>query len=138
LKRILIVDDNPADLLLLEEAFAGAGLTECCCRSANDAEEALKLLRAPEEAKADLVVVDLKLPKTSGLEVVRAMRREPALAAIPIVVWSSSIARREAEVLRELGVECITKPNRLEDYEEIGKRLDHLIDQRGHRAQTAG
>jgi CheY-like chemotaxis protein len=137
MKRILIVDDNPADLLLMKEAFAGAGLSHCHCDTARDGEEALRLLRSSQTARVDLVVIDLNLPKTPGAEVVRAIRRDPALAAIPIVVWSSSIIRREAELLNELGVECIIKPNRLEDYEEIGKRLDHLIDQRGHRAQSA-
>jgi CheY-like chemotaxis protein len=137
MKRILIVDDNPADLILIQEAFVSAGLVDCQCSAAPDGEEALRILRSPGNRQADLVVVDLNLPKTPGVELVQSMRRDPALAGIPIVVWSSSIIRREAELLNELGVECIIKPSRLEDYEEIGKRLDHLIDQRSHRAQSA-
>jgi CheY-like chemotaxis protein len=139
MKRIVVVEDNPADLVLIKEALGRVGLAEYCCDVAEDGDEALQMLQNRTRAReqTDLIVLDLNLPRTPGIEVVRAIRRNPALASTPVVAWSSSILHRDAAQLTELGVECIVKPNHLREYEEIGKRFQQLIEEQRHRVQGA-
>jgi CheY-like chemotaxis protein len=139
MRRIVVVEDNPADLVLIREALERAGLADYCCDVAEDGEEAIRMLqkRTLERQPTDLVVLDLNLPRTPGIEVVKAIRRDPALASTRVVAWSSSILHRDAMQLTELGVECIVKPSHLQEYDEIGRRFQQLIQGERHRVQGA-
>ncbi len=81
--HLLVIEDNPADVVLLRRALAGAGL-DYQLTVINDGAEALALFR-PGRAllAADLAIVDLNLPKHSGLEVIEQMRANPAFAEMP-------------------------------------------------------
>lgn len=122
---ILLVEDNPADVELTLRALRKANLANPI-HVAADGAEALDYLfgTGKDEAKSDahhprVVILDLKLPKVSGLEVLRRIKAGPATTTIPVVVLSSS---REAPDVKEayaLGVNSyIVKPVDFEKFVE--------------------
>lgn len=96
--QILVVEDNPADVRLLEEVF-----TELCAnvqlRVAKDGAEGLEMITRtggkPNE-HPDLVLLDLNLPKISGHEVLARIKKNPNTCRIPVIVLTSS--RAESDV----------------------------------------
>lgn len=89
--RILIAEDHPASLELLRYLLSANGYE---ILSAEDGEAALDLAR---HHTPDLIICDLQMPKKNGYEVVGQLKREPALAAIPVVAVTafSMIGDRE-------------------------------------------
>jgi len=103
--KILIVDDEPEAVELVEFNLKQAGFD---ILTAAEGAEALKKARV---ALPNLIVLDLMLPEIDGLEVCKMLRRDPATAAIPIVM----VTAKAAEIDRILGLELgaddyITKP----------------------------
>jgi CheY-like chemotaxis protein len=94
--HILLVDDNPADVLLTEEALRDSGITHRLT-VARDGVEAMEALRSKERT-FDVVLLDLNLPRKDGREVLAEVRADPALRRIPVAVLTSSHA--EEDVLR--------------------------------------
>lgn len=95
--RVIVVDDNPADARLVAKLLdrcEGPPTTEV--RVFDDAVAALASLRGEPslvgEEIAHLVLLDQNLPRMTGVEFLREARSDPALAALPIVVLSSSVA----------------------------------------------
>ncbi len=93
---VLHVEDDPNDVFFVAHAF-GKIAPAVQLRRVSDGEEAVRYLRgeAPYDDRAAspapmLVLMDVKLPKRNGLEVLEWMRAEPALASLPVVVLSSS------------------------------------------------
>ena len=103
--KILVVDDEPDAVELIDFNFKAAGYEVV---TAADGNEALKKART---TLPDLIVLDLMLPEVDGLEVCKILRRDPATAAIPIIM----VTAKAAEIDRVLGLELgaddyITKP----------------------------
>jgi chemotaxis family two-component system response regulator Rcp1 len=118
--RVLVVDDNPADLVLVREALAG-NARRSQIDSVEDGVEAMAFLEHREKyvdtILPDLVILDLNLPKKAGLAVLAAMKAGPDLRRIPVVIFSTS--RLSADVSRsyELGANCyVTKPGNLDEF----------------------
>jgi CheY-like chemotaxis protein len=113
-RPILVVEDNLMDLDFLLQAFEENGVLNpvCVCR---DGEEALQFIEAhstPDDVRLPLLVLlDLRLPKVDGVEVLRQARLHPVWKRIPVVVVTTS--RENADISRayELGVNSyIVKP----------------------------
>jgi DNA-binding response OmpR family regulator len=103
--RVLVVDDEPNIVLSLEFLLQHAGYETT---TATDGEQALELVRS---AMPDVVLLDVMLPRRDGYEVCRAMKADPELARIPVIIVSAR--GQEVEVLRglELGAAAyVTKP----------------------------
>jgi DNA-binding response OmpR family regulator len=103
--RILVVDDEPEAAELVEFNLAQAGYNVV---TAEDGAAALEKARS---FLPSLIVLDLMLPEVNGLEVCKILRRDPATAAIPIIMLTA----RAAEIDRVLGLELgaddyVTKP----------------------------
>jgi len=81
--RIAVVDDDPDIVALVKATLKSRGYE---VTTAPDGEDGLRLIRS---TKPDLVILDLMMPKVSGLEVVRRLREEPETRDIPIVVLSA-------------------------------------------------
>lgn len=126
---ILVVEDNPADIFLIQQAFSSAGLSSDYAVSyAEDGEQALEKLAQLRSESLRLVLLDLNLPKSGGLEILQSIRSDQAFAHTLVVTWTSSIAPQEADRLYELGISChIVKPMRLEEYTAIGPLLRDLL-----------
>lgn len=126
---ILVVEDNPADVFLIRQALTSAGLvSDYSIIYADDGEEALEKLALLRSESLHLIVLDLNLPKSGGLEILQSIRADPAFSHTLVVTWTSSLAPHETERLFELGVNHhIVKPMRLEDYVAIGPLLRDLL-----------
>jgi CheY-like chemotaxis protein len=116
LKPILLVEDNPHDLELTLIALSKSQLANEVV-IARDGAEALDYLNCRGEYKGRqagnpaVVLLDLKLPKVDGLEVLKAIRATDGLRSIPVVMLTSS--KEEQDLLRsyELGVNAyVVKP----------------------------
>jgi CheY-like chemotaxis protein len=128
--EILLVEDNPRDLELTERALRKANLANRI-HVARDGEEALDFLfgegafagRDISQAPR-LVLLDLKLPKIDGLEVLQRMKSDPRTQSIPVVVLTSS--KEQSDIVRSynLGVNSyIVKPV---DFESFAASVQQL------------
>jgi chemotaxis family two-component system response regulator Rcp1 len=120
---ILLVEDNPGDARLTREALAHTTLSSTLC-DVRDGEQALAFLRREgpfaSAPTPRLVLLDLNLPRRDGREVLAAMKQDPALQHIPVVVLTSSEA--DEDILRSyrLHANCfITKPVDLDDLSRV-------------------
>jgi len=102
---ILHVEDDPVDVGNLRRALAQCGVTNPV-RVAGNAAEALALLRGADgEARLwpGIILLDLGMPVEGGLELLRRLKAEPSLRAIPVVVLSASRHDRDLRRAYELG-----------------------------------
>jgi CheY-like chemotaxis protein len=129
LKRILLVEDSDRDLELTLAALEEHNLANEVV-VARDGAEALDYLhcRGKFAGHANglpvVVLLDLKMPKVDGLEVLQAMRAEPRFRAVPVVMVTSS--REEQDVIRsyELGVNAyVVKPVDFQKFVESIKQV---------------
>lgn len=114
---LLLVEDDPNDILLIQRALAKGNLVNPM-RIVRDGEEAIAYLNGQGDfSRRDrfplpsLILLDLKLPRKSGLEVLEWLRNQPELRRIPVIVLTSS--RESADISRayELGANSyLVKP----------------------------
>ena len=122
--RLLLVEDNPADARLLEEAFAEAEVRVEIAAACNG-EDALALLRATPTPEA--VILDLNLPRMDGRELLSAIRRDPMLCQLPVVVLSTSHYDADIETCRRFGVRSyVIKPARFDEFIDVARRIGQL------------
>lgn len=113
---ILLVEDNPDDEFLALRALRRQGMDNIVV--AHDGEEALAYLLGsgcPERGggllEPSFILLDLKLPKINGIEVLRALRGDGRTKGLPVIVISSSREESDLKCCRELDVlSCLTKP----------------------------
>jgi len=118
--RILLVEDNPDDVELTLEAFRGHKLINRIT-VARDGEEALEEIG---RHRTDLILLDLKLPKISGLEVLKKAKSDPRTAAIPVIVLTSSREEQDLVESYRFGVNSyIRKPV---DFTEFIETVRHI------------
>lgn len=126
--RVLLVEDNPADVeltrraLVRQQRFEIVGIVK-------DGVEAMAFLKreSPYEAvkRPDMVLLDLDLPRRDGFEVLREVKEIPELQATPVVVLSGT-TRRDAPSLafQTQAVSFIRKPTNLSDYRRVANQLE--------------
>jgi two-component system, response regulator len=128
--EILLVEDNPDDVKLSLHAFKKYRLTNHI-HVVRDGAEALEFLFCTG-AYADrsynnnpkVILLDLKLPKVNGLEVLRRIKEDPSTKKIPVVVLTSSAEDRDIDKCYELGVNSyIVKPVDFEKFVEAAHTL---------------
>jgi CheY-like chemotaxis protein len=127
--EILLVEDTDEDAELTLRALGKRRLANLVHR-ARDGEEALELLfgtgRHAGRAVNNLrvVLLDLKLPKVSGIEVLRAVRADPRTAMTPVVILTSSAEDRDLKECYRLGANSyIVKPVEFEKFFEAVEQL---------------
>jgi two-component system, chemotaxis family, response regulator Rcp1 len=129
--RILVIEDNSADVYLLKRALDKQDRRiELTCLA--DGDDALAFIHRKgtyaDAAIPNLILVDLNLPKCDGETLLREIQITQHLAGVPVCVWSSSQSRRDQDLLSGLGViRFITKPSGLDQFMEIGKILTDLL-----------
>jgi chemotaxis family two-component system response regulator Rcp1 len=136
--HILLVEDNPGDIQLLRMALDAANL-DWDLTVANDGRDALDFVqRRGKHVHAvlpELAVLDLNLPKNDGLDVLEAIRANPALAGIPVVILSSSSSPRDKLRVDRFQVSrFIAKPADLDEYLAIGWTLKEILAESRSRA----
>lgn len=120
--EVLLVEDNPADVRLTREAFAGASIPNQL-RIATDGLEALAILRREGEhrtaVRPDLILLDLNLPKKDGRVVLAEIKADPQLRRIPVVVLSTSRAEADIQHAYDLQANAyVPKPLLFQDFLE--------------------
>lgn len=126
----LLVEDSPSDAELTMEALREAGLADRLVW-VKDGAEALAFVRRegayaqrPPGARPRVILLDLRLPKVDGLEVLESLKVDPSTRSIPIVVLTSSKEDRDVTRAYELGVNSfVTKPVRFEEFAQVVSKL---------------
>ena len=127
LKRILLVDDSPRDTELALDALAQNNLANEVVALRDGAEALDYLYRRGEFADRGkgnpaVVMLDLKMPKVDGIEVLRQIKSDPQLKTIPVVVMTSSREEPDLVTSYELGVNAyIVKPVQFQEFVEAVK-----------------
>ncbi len=125
-RPILIVEDNPMDLDLTQRAFARRKLVNPI-QVARDGQEALDRIPGWDAGEMVPVVIllDLKLPKVSGLDVLRQLKTHPRYRTIPIVVLTTSSDDGDIRSAYNLGVNSyIVKPVNFDKFVDVAAQLD--------------
>ncbi|MBT9614126.1 MAG: response regulator [Burkholderiales bacterium] len=123
---ILLVEDNPVDLDLTLRAFAKRKLTNPL-HVARDGAEALSWIPHWESGEPwpALILLDLKLPKVDGLEVLRQLKAHPTLRAIPVVVLTTSSEDVDMQKAYLLGANSyIVKPVDFDKFIEVAAQVE--------------
>ena len=129
-KPILVVEDDPADREMIALAFKRAEVASPVV-TVEDGQEALDYLQAqgrfwerhPEDLPA-VIVLDLDMPRMDGFEFLRRVKPTPDLAAIPVVVLTTSEFDKDLSQSYALGAKsCITKPGDFERLVEVARTV---------------
>jgi CheY-like chemotaxis protein len=122
--RILHVEDNSDDVLLMELAFRKAGV-EVQLEVAFDGDKAISALKAyANGALPACVLLDIKLPDLSGLEVLAWIRGQPHLRRLPVIMLTSSLMASDINQAYELGANSyLLKPPGLESLVNLAKTI---------------
>jgi len=124
--KILVADDDQNDAFLLKRAFVRAGINTPM-NFVEDGEQAVSYLegRAPFADRQafplpNLVLMDLKMPRMDGFEVLRWVRRQPVLRRLPVLVFSSSADHRDVDLAYELGASgYAVKPSKHDELQDL-------------------
>jgi Response regulators consisting of a CheY-like receiver domain and a winged-helix DNA-binding domain len=128
--HILLVEDDPADAGLAKRAIR-EGRILCDVHHAVDGVEALAYLRREgaryaNARRPDLILLDLNMPRLDGRGVLAAIKQDPALRGIPVVVLTTSDVDRDVETIYGLGANSfITKPLDLQDFFNVITGLEN-------------
>src|SRR5512141_595267 len=125
-RPILLIEDNPMDVDLTRRAFARRKLVNPL-EIARDGPEALDYIRRWESGDLLPVVIllDLKLPKLDGLEVLRRFKSHPVARVIPVVVLSTSAEERDIQTAYQLGANSyIVKPVDFDRFMDVAAQID--------------
>jgi CheY-like chemotaxis protein len=127
---ILVVEDDPGDQVLIQEAFAdhGAPFTPSLVVT-EDGRQALDFLyRRPPYADAsrpDLVLLDLNLPRYDGRAVLRQIKSDPALRSIPVIIFSTSARAEDIVGTYQLHANAyVNKPMNLDEFTAVVKHVN--------------
>jgi two-component system sensor histidine kinase/response regulator len=126
--RLLIVEDNPTNREILCQQTQAAGMqvhSEPDGRLGLTAAVAAALVGKPYQ----VAILDMKMPEMDGLTLAAAIKREPTLSQLPLIMLTSLHSEREGAVARDLGIGCyLTKPvRRAELYRQIAESLRRTV-----------
>jgi DNA-binding response OmpR family regulator len=122
-QMIVLVEDNPDDQALTLRALKKQNLANDII-VLNDGVEALEFLLDPEKPLPHLVLLDLKLPKLDGLQLLHRLRSDPRTQVLPVVVLTSSDEDRDVIEGYRLGANSyIRKPVDFNQFTEAVRQL---------------
>ena len=128
--HLLLVEDDENDVLFLQRAFKHAGI-ENPLDVVRDGQQAIDYLSAtgPYADRARrpfpcLIILDLKLPQRTGMELLKWMRTQPELQCVPVIVHSGSSQQSDVDKLYRLGANAfVVKPASMEERIELAKHI---------------
>ena len=140
--RLLIVEDNPTNCEILCQQTQAAGMQ---VHAVPDGQRGLQAAIAASVAGRpyQVAILDMKMPQMDGLDLAAAIRREPGIAQLPLIMLTSLHSEGEGAAARGLGIRCyLAKPvRRLELYRRIGQTLRDavtLVTDTGETAPSPG
>ncbi|HEY5038134.1 MAG TPA: response regulator [bacterium] len=128
--EILMVEDDPADVLLITAAFKETRI-QCHLNIVGDGEEALDYLnrkgKYADVKTPDIILLDLNLPRMDGRAFLKRVKSEGLFKSIPVIVLTSSRSDLDIREVYELNAACyIVKPSDLDGYTETVKKLNNF------------
>ncbi len=136
--KVLVVEDNLPDVLLIEETARELGY-QLHLTHYLDGEEAVSKLTSGDAAQLqyDLIILDINMPRISGLEVLASLRGSSHLATIPVLVLTSSLSPTEQREALRLGASgFVKKPSDLYEFlSQVGGKMKELVDGAGKKRQ---
>ncbi len=129
---MLIVEDSAPDAMLLKIALDAAGF-DYDLTALRDGAKALEYVRAQrghaESPLPDIILLDLNVPKVSGLEILAEIRAVDCFATVPILVLSSSQSPRDESAIRSVeNTHFHIKPSHLDGYMELGRTIRSSLE----------
>jgi CheY-like chemotaxis protein len=128
---VLLVEDDEGDVLMTREAFEYYKINNRL-HVVGDGEQAVRFLRKlgpyADAPRPGLILLDVNLPRLSGLEVLAEIKQDPDLLVIPVVMLTTS--RAEEDVLRSYSLHAnafVTKPVDFEHFIEAVKQIDNFF-----------
>lgn len=129
-KRILLVEDNPDHAELIQRLFENHNIDNCIYH-VTDGEEAIQFLCRQGDYRDEkasprphLILLDLRLPKVDGLEVLKKIKLLDKLSGIPVVILTSSDAVKDIQRAYDLNANSyLLKPV---DYDQFNRMIDEL------------
>ncbi|MFC0004096.1 MULTISPECIES: response regulator [Micromonospora] len=129
--RILVVDDDPGDVLMIEEALEDSDVDKVI-DVVNDGQEAMEFLRRTgrhtEARRPDVILLDLNMPRMDGRQVLSEVKQDEDLRTIPIVVLTTSNA--DTDIVGSYTLQAnayVTKPIDLDDFNDVVRRIDEFF-----------
>ncbi|GAA4464560.1 response regulator [Phytohabitans houttuyneae] len=123
LLQVLVVEDDPGDVALVESAFAEHSISSTLHHVADGA-DALVFLRREgpygDAPRPDLILLDLNMPRVDGRQLLQQIKMDDDLKSIPTIVFTTSASA--SDVLSSYAAHAnafITKPMNLDDYERV-------------------
>ena len=112
-REILLVEDSKFMRVAVQRAFTGAGYT------VHTTDHGEAGLRAARETLPDLIILDLELPTISGLDVLKALKRDAITKSIPVIVLAAFSEPTKEEVLSEGAAACVEKSDKLLENDSV-------------------
>jgi CheY-like chemotaxis protein len=128
---VLLVEDNPTDLFVIQEVLERCGVA-LRVQVARNGQEALRYVRSlghgEKGGRPALILLDLNLPKVAGIDVLRQLRSGLGDERIPVIIVSSSAAASDKAAARALGAEAyFQKPSDLKAYMKLGEIVKKFL-----------
>jgi chemotaxis family two-component system response regulator Rcp1 len=128
---VLLVEDDPGDVVLARQALR-AGRLDTDLEVVGDGVEALSYLRREDNygdaGRPDLILLDLNLPRMSGLELLAELKSDTQLRRIPVVVLSTSVAADDITRSYDLHADVyVPKPVDFDAFAEVVRRIDEFF-----------
>ncbi|MBS7634181.1 response regulator [Candidatus Bathyarchaeota archaeon] len=120
---MLLVEDNTDDILITRRAMDKANIAGRLI-IVNDGEEALKFLRRRDEYRdaklPSLILLDLKMPRVDGFEVLKELKKDETLKVLPVIVFTSSERSEDVELAYKLGCNSyVVKPVKFDEFIKV-------------------
>ena len=129
---MLIAEDNPCDVSLLQYAFAALNVA-CDWTVVADGDELLAVLCGPASsdrcAVPNLIIIDLHLPRTDGWEVIEEMNKSRVVPSIPIILFTGYLSRSTTARAAQLPLPTVLleKPGKLDGWVEVAREMLRAI-----------
>jgi CheY-like chemotaxis protein len=131
--NIVLIEDNPGDVMLVELALKEAGIKHELTRFETGLEAVENLCGSKEIAvRPDAILLDLNTPRSDGFEVLGNLTTSPGLSDIPIALLTSSKARFDKSRAELLRVRYVEKPSQLHEFlSVVGHAVSEMLASRG-------
>jgi chemotaxis family two-component system response regulator Rcp1 len=128
---VFLVEDNPADIFFVRTALQSEGI-DSDVLVAQDGEKAIAFVETvdsdPEAPCPQVILLDLNLPRTSGMEVLRCVKRSARFSDVPVIIVTSSDAATDRAEAASLGANgYFLKPQNLDEYMKLGSIVKAVL-----------